>query len=72
MQYIIIDLEWNQPLSYQSRVYREVGDKLIFEMIQVGAVKLDEERKAPMVSNLLVVLCGNHDAQPVVNSGSLY
>lgn len=35
-------------------------------------VKLDEERKAAMVSNLLVVLCGNKDAQPVVNSGSLY
>ena len=30
------------------------------------------ERKAAMVSNLLVVLCGNRDAQPVVNSGSLY
>ena len=37
-----------------------------------GVVQLDEERKAAMVSNLLVVLCGNHDAQPVVNSGSLY
>ena len=37
-----------------------------------GCVELDEERKAQMVSNLLVVLCGNHDAQPVVNSGSLY
>ncbi len=37
-----------------------------------GMVQLDEERKAAMVSNLLVVLCGNHDAQPVVNSGSLY
>ena len=35
-------------------------------------VKLDEERKAAMVSNLLVVLCGNHDAQPIVNTGSLY
>ena len=35
-------------------------------------VVLDEERKAAMVSNLLVVLCGNHDAQPIVNSGSLY
>jgi len=35
-------------------------------------VNLDEERKAAMVSNLLVVLCGNKDAQPVVNSGSLY
>lgn len=37
-----------------------------------GTVDLDEERKAAMVSNLLVVLCGSHDAQPVVNSGSLY
>lgn len=35
-------------------------------------VRLDEERKAAMVSNLLVVLCGNHDVQPIVNSGSLY
>ena len=37
-----------------------------------NTVQLDEERKATMVSNLLVVLCGNKDAQPVVNSGSLY
>ena len=37
-----------------------------------GTVELDEERKAAMVSNLLVVLCGNKDAQPIVNSGSLY
>ena len=37
-----------------------------------NTIHLDEERKAAMVSNLLVVLCGNHDAQPVVNSGSLY
>lgn len=35
-------------------------------------VDLDEERKAAMVSNLLVVLCGNRDAQPIINSGSLY
>ena len=35
-------------------------------------VVLDDERKAVMVSNLLVVLCGNKDAQPVVNSGSIY
>ena len=37
-----------------------------------GIIDLDDERKAAMVSNLLVVLCGNKDAQPVVNSGSLY
>ena len=35
-------------------------------------VELDEERKAAMVSNLLVVLCGNKDTQPIVNTGSLY
>ena len=39
---------------------------------QNSSIKLDEERKAAMVSNLLVVLCGNKDAQPIVNSGSLY
>lgn len=37
-----------------------------------AVVHLDEERKAAMVSNLLVVLCGNRDAQPIVNSGTLY
>ena len=37
-----------------------------------NVVELDEERKATMVSNLLVVLCGDRDAQPVVNAGSLY
>ncbi|MCR4779906.1 MAG: SPFH domain-containing protein [Ruminiclostridium sp.] len=42
------------------------------ELSRKKVVELDDERKAVMVSNLLVVLCGNHDAQPVVNSGSLY
>ena len=37
-----------------------------------GVVTLDEDKKASMVSNLLVVLCGDEPAQPVVNSGSLY
>ena len=39
---------------------------------QNSSIQLDDERKAAMVSNLLVVLCGNKDAQPIVNSGSLY
>ncbi len=42
------------------------------QLSEDGIVMLDEERKAAMVSNLLVVLCGNKDAQPVVNSGSIY
>jgi hypothetical protein len=37
-----------------------------------NVVDLDEERKAQMVSNLLVVLCGDRAAQPVVNTGTLY
>ena len=37
-----------------------------------GIVELDDERKAAMVSNLMVVLCGDRDAQPVVNAGTLY
>ena len=42
MQYIILDLEWNQPISYHSPAYKSVGGKLLFEMIQIGAVKVDE------------------------------
>ena len=42
------------------------------ELSKKEVVVLDDERKAQMVSNLLVVLCGNRDAQPIVNSGTLY
>lgn len=42
------------------------------ELQQQGVVDLDEERKANMVSNLLVVLCGEENARPVINAGSLY
>ena len=41
-------------------------------LAEKGLVQLDDERRAAMVSNLLVVLCSDHDAQPVVNAGSLY
>jgi hypothetical protein len=39
---------------------------------QGTAIRLDDERRAAMVSNLLVVLCGDRAAQPVVNTGTLY
>jgi regulator of protease activity HflC (stomatin/prohibitin superfamily) len=42
------------------------------ELDKKNVVKLDDERKAAMVSNLLVVLCGNSDASPVINTGTLY
>lgn len=42
MQYIVLDLEWNQPTSYQSSAYRKTGGDLLFEVIQFGAAKVDE------------------------------
>lgn len=42
------------------------------KLSQDQVIQLDEERKAAMVSNLLVILCGSKDAQPIINSGSLY
>jgi hypothetical protein len=47
-------------------------DDALTRLAQQGIVELDEERKAAMVSNLLVVLCSEHHAQPVVNTGTLY
>ena len=43
MQYIVLDLEWNQPMSYNSTAYKSVGGKLLFEMIQIGAVKVNDQ-----------------------------
>jgi inhibitor of KinA sporulation pathway (predicted exonuclease) len=45
MNYIILDLEWNQPISFNSSAYKRVGDRLKFEVIQIGAIKLDEKRR---------------------------
>ncbi|HZF30773.1 MAG TPA: SPFH domain-containing protein [Gammaproteobacteria bacterium] len=47
-------------------------DMALRELTAKDVVKLDEERKAAMVSNLLVVLCGTAEAQPVINTGTLY
>lgn len=47
-------------------------DMAISKLAEKGVIELDEERKAAMVSNLLVVLCGDKATQPVVNTGSLY
>ncbi|MCL1917355.1 MAG: SPFH domain-containing protein [Peptococcaceae bacterium] len=49
-----------------------IVEMALTQLSQNNVVALDNERKAAMVSNLLVVLCGNRDAQPVVNSGTLY
>ena len=47
-------------------------DMALKELSENSIVELDEERKAAMVSNLLVVLCGEEGVQPVLNTGSLY
>ena len=47
-------------------------EKRGLKLVAMKMVQLDEEKKAAMVSNLLVVLCGNKEAQPIVNSGSIY
>ena len=47
-------------------------EQALRELSEHSIVELDNERKAAMVSNLLVVLCGNKDPQPIVNSGTLY
>jgi regulator of protease activity HflC (stomatin/prohibitin superfamily) len=50
----------------------EMVQHALEQLSERDIVKLDDERRAAMVSNLLVVLCGDRDAQPVVNTGSLY
>lgn len=47
-------------------------DMALRELAEKAVVKLDDERKASMVSNLLVVLCGDSEAKPVINTGTLY
>lgn len=58
MQYIVIDLEWNQPLSYQSAAFRKVGDSLLFEVIQIGAAKLNDALE--IVDTLSIPICPTH------------
>ncbi len=54
MQSIILDLEWNQPTNFRTGGYRESGGKLLFEMIQIGAVKLNEQREIIDTFNQLI------------------
>ena len=58
MQFIVLDLEWNQPVSYQSSAYRKVGDSLLFEVIQIGAAKLNE--RLEIVDTISVPICPTH------------
>ena len=58
MHYIVVDLEWNQPLSHLSSAFRRVGDRLMFEMIQIGAVKLDAQRR--MVGSFSSLITPEH------------
>ena len=54
MDYIVLDLEWNQPLSYNSSAYKSVGGKLLFEMIQIGAIRMNERLEITDSFNQLI------------------
>ena len=58
----------------QTLVHGAVGmvEMALEQLSAKNVVELDDERRAAMVSNLMVVLCGERDTQPVVNTGSLY
>lgn len=65
----------NAVISARTRIVEGAVSMVELALAQLsarGVINLDEERKAAMVSNLLVVLCSDNDAQPVVNTGSLY
>ena len=47
-------------------------DMAVEKLAEGGNIELDDERKAAMASNLMVVLCGDSEAQPVLNTGTLY
>lgn len=61
MQYIVLDLEWNQPVSYNSPAYKSVGSHLMFEMIQIGAVKVDDQLR--VVDSFNRLICPVHYVQ---------
>lgn len=58
MHYIVLDLEWNQPVSYQCAAFRRVGDRLLFEVIQIGAAKLNDALE--LEDTISVPICPTH------------
>ena len=63
-------LRWANPLLTKRRISLRIRN---FEMLsRREIVKLDDERRAAMVSNLLVVLCGERATQPIINTGTIY
>ena len=61
-----------KPGSEPSQLASEALEMALKELAEKHVLELDEERKAAMVSNLLVVLCAESEAQPVINTGTLY
>ncbi|NKY36496.1 SPFH domain-containing protein [Nocardia speluncae] len=74
-QAMLVRQQANQVVAARTRIVEGAVGMVglaLERLTAEGMVELDEERKATMVSNLLVVLCGDRPVQPVVNSGSLY
>ena len=61
-----------RPAEDRARRRQHGGDGACKELAEKHVVQLDDERKAAMVSNLMVVLCGESEVHPVVNTGTLY
>ncbi len=57
MHYVILDTEWNQPLNFQTSAYRRYGDRLLFELIQIGAVLVSEDLKILDTISLTIRPC---------------
>ena len=64
MNAIVLDLEWNQPTNFRSGGYRISGGQLLFEMIQIGAVKLDDRREIADTFNQLIQPTCYHRLNP--------
>ena len=65
-----MDLVWRAAGVW--RLHSSLVEMALDELSKREIVTLDEDKKATMVSNLLVVLCGDKEATPVVNTGTLY
>ena len=62
----------NAVVAARSRIVEGMVELALNRLTENGVVSLDEERTASMVSNLMVVLCGDQPPSPIVNAGSLY
>ena len=69
---IVLRRKFDPEATLQAVAEHQAEVLAVVPVMMQRILKLDEERRATMVSNLLIVLCGERGAQPVINTGSLY